>query len=107
MFKDIGQMMKMAKDMQGKMQGLKSSLQNKTVVGTAGADMVSVTVNGKHKVLSIKIANEVVDPEDVEVLQDLIVAALSDANRKVEDMIAAEMSAVTGGVDLSDMPELV
>jgi len=107
MFKDIGQMMKMAKDMQGKMEGLRANLQNKSVVGAAGADMVVVTMNGKHKVTKIEIDEEVVDPKDIEMLQDLIVAALNDANRKVEAMINSEMSAVTGGVDLSNMPGLV
>jgi hypothetical protein len=72
----------------------------KTVEASSGGGMVSVTVNGRQEVLSIKIEPEVVNPEDVEMLQDLIQAAVNDALRKAQEMVSQEMAKVTGGLKI-------
>jgi len=92
--------MKQAKKMQERMMELQEELAAKTVEATAGGGMVSVTVNGKFEVLSLKIEREVVNPEDVEMLQDLIVAALNEGIRKAQEMAASEMAKVTGGMQI-------
>ena len=92
--------MKQAKKMQEKMASLQAELAGKTVEATAGGGMVAVVVNGKFELLSIKIEKEVVNPEDVEMLQDLIVAAVNEGIRKAQEMAAAEMSKITGGFNI-------
>jgi DNA-binding YbaB/EbfC family protein len=92
--------MKQAKKMQERMMELQEELATKTVEATAGGGMVSVTVNGKFEVLSLKIEREVINPEDVEMLQDLIVAALNEGIRKAQEMAASEMAKVTGGMQI-------
>ena len=97
---NFGNIMKQAKKMQERMMELQEELAAKTVEATAGGGMVSVTVNGKFEVLSLKIEREVVNPEDVEMLQDLIVAALNEGIRKAQEMAASEMAKVTGGMQI-------
>jgi DNA-binding YbaB/EbfC family protein len=92
--------MKQAKQMQEKMMRLQEEMAGKTVEATAGGGMVSVTVNGKFEVLSLRIEKEVVNPEDVEMLQDLIMAAVNEGVRKAQEMAAAEMAKITGGMQL-------
>jgi DNA-binding YbaB/EbfC family protein len=92
--------MKQAKKMQEKMLELQEGLADKTVEATAGGGMVAVTVNGKFELLSLKIEKEVVNPEDVEMLQDLIVAAVNEGVRKAQEMAAAEMAKITGGMQI-------
>jgi DNA-binding YbaB/EbfC family protein len=75
-------------------------LAEKTVETTAGGGMVKVVANGKQQIVSLQIEKEVVDPEDVEMLQDLILAAVNDALTKSQDMVSAEMSKLTGGLNI-------
>jgi hypothetical protein len=92
--------MKQAKKMQERMLQLQEELAAKTVEATAGGGMVSVTVNGKFELLALKIEKEVVNPEDVEMLEDLIIAAVNEGVRKAQELAAAEMGKVTGGMQI-------
>ncbi len=92
--------MKQAQKMQAKMAQLQEELAERTVESTSGGGMVRVQVNGRQEVLSIVIEPDVVDPEDVEMLQDLIVAAVNDALRKSQEMMAEEMKKLTGGMSI-------
>lgn len=97
---NFGNIMKQAKKMQERMMQLQDELASKTVEASAGGGMVTVTVNGKFEVLSLKIEKEVVNPEDVEMLQDLITAAVNEGVRKAQEMSAAEMAKITGGMQI-------
>jgi hypothetical protein len=92
--------MKQAKKMQERMANLQKELETKTVDAQAGGGMVSVVVNGKYEVVSMKIEKEVVNPEDIEMLQDLIVAAVNEGIRKAQEMSASEMGKITGGLNI-------
>lgn len=98
--KNLGQMMKQAQAMQTKMAEMQEKLAEMEVSGQAGAGMVTATLNGKSELRALKIDPSLVDPSDVEVLEDLIVAAVNDAKVKVEATVAEEMQKVTGGLDL-------
>ncbi len=91
---------KQAQELQEKLKKFQEDLVNKEAVGSAGGDMVQVTVNGKHEVLDIKIAKEVVNPEDIEMLQDLVMAAVNDAMHKIDEVIKMEMAKITGGLNI-------
>jgi DNA-binding YbaB/EbfC family protein len=97
---NFGNIMKQAKKMQERMMELQEELAGKTVEATAGGGMVAVTVNGKFEVLSLRIEKEVVNPEDVEMLQDLIIAAVNEGVRKAQEMSASEMAKITGGMQI-------
>jgi len=97
---NFGNIMKQAKQMQERMVQLQEELTLKTVETTAGGGMVSVTVNGKFELLSLKIEKEVVNPDDVEMLQDLILAAVNEGIRKAQEMAASEMGKITGGMQI-------
>jgi DNA-binding YbaB/EbfC family protein len=92
--------MKQAKKMQEKIASIQAELEGKTVEATAGGGMVSVLVNGKFEILSLKIDKEVVNPADVDMLQDLITAAVNEGIRKAQEMATAEMSKITGGFNI-------
>lgn len=92
--------MKQAKKMQERMANLQKELETKTVEAQAGGGMVSVVVNGKYEIVSLKIEKEVVNPEDIEMLQDLVAAAINEGIRKAQEMSASEMSKVTGGLNI-------
>jgi hypothetical protein len=98
--KNMGNMMKQAQKLQSKMLKLQEELAEKTVETTAGGGMVKVVANGRQHILSITIEKEVVDPDDVEMLQDLILAAVNDALNKAQEMVTAEMSKLTGGLNI-------
>jgi len=100
MKKGLGQIMKQAQKMQSQMAKIQEELAVKTVEASAGGGMVTVTANGKQQVLTIRIERQVVDPEDVEMLQDLVVAAVNEALKKSQEMVAEEMSKVTGGFQI-------
>jgi DNA-binding YbaB/EbfC family protein len=93
-------MLKQLQQMQARMTKVQEELGEKTVTGTAGGGMVEVTVNGHQKVLDVKIKPEVVDPADVEMLQDLVLAACNDALEKARELAAKEMGALTAGMGL-------
>lgn len=98
--KGMGKMMKQAQKLQNQMTRLQDELADKTVEASAGGGMVKVVANGKQQVLSIHIDKEVVDPEDVEMLQDLVLAAVNDALNRSQEMVSAEMGKLTGGVNI-------
>jgi len=104
MVKGIGNMMKQIQKMQQEMEKIQEELANKTVEGTAGGGMVKVIANGKQEILEIKIDPEVVNKDDVEMLQDLIVAAVNQAREKAQEMANEEMSRLTGGLKIPGMP---
>ncbi len=98
--KNLGQMMKQAQAMQAKMAEMQEKLAQLEVSGQSGAGMVQATLNGKSELRGLKIDPSLVDPGEVEVLEDLIVAAVNDAKTKVEAKVAEEMKNVTGGLEL-------
>lgn len=100
---NINNIMKQAKKMQEKIGKLQQELENKTIEAQAGGGMVRVVVNGKFEVVSLKIEKEVVNPEDIEMLQDLIVAAVNEGIRKSQEMASAEMGKITGGLSIPGM----
>ena len=95
---NFGNIMKQAKKMQERMARLQEELGMKTVEVSSGGGMVSVVVNGKFEVMSLKIEKDVVNPDDVEMLQDLVMAAVNEGVRKAQEMNAAEMAKITGGL---------
>ena len=97
---NMGGMMKQVQQMQKKMMEMQSELEEKEVEATSGGGAVLVKVNGKKELLEVKIDKDVVDPDDVEMLQDLIIAAANEALRKAEEMMSKEMSKVTGGLNV-------
>jgi hypothetical protein len=98
--KDIGKLLKQAQQMQEKMAEMQQRLAEKTIESSAGGGMVKVTMNGRHEVISLKIDPEVVDPADVEMLEDLVIAAVNEARSRIDEMIKAEMSSLTGGISM-------
>jgi len=92
--------MKQAKKMQERMGQLQKELETKTVEAQAGGGMVRVVVNGKFEIISLKIEKEVVNPEDIEMLQDLIAAAVNEGIRKSQEMASSEMAKITGGLNI-------
>jgi len=93
-------MMKQAQNLQKKMMKTQADLAKKTVEASSGGGMVKVIANGGQKIESIVFEKEVVDPEDVEMLQDLILAAVNDALNKSQEMVSAEMGKLTGGLNI-------
>ena len=100
MTQNFGNIMKQAKKIQEKIASMQAELETRTVEATAGGGMVTVVVNGKFEILSIKIDKEVVNPEDVDMLQDLIIAAVNEGIRNAQEMASAEMSKITGGFNI-------
>ncbi|MDT8379225.1 MAG: YbaB/EbfC family nucleoid-associated protein [Desulfotignum sp.] len=98
--KNMNNMMKQAQKLQKKMLQAQEELAAKTVEASAGGGMVKVVANGSQKIESIVLEKEVVDPEDVEMLQDLVMAAVNDALKKSQEMMSAEMSKLTGGLNI-------
>ncbi len=98
--KNLGNMMKQAQQMQAKMQEMQAKLGDVEMTGQSGAGIVSITLNGKGDLKKVKIDPKAVDPEDVEVLEDLIVAAFNDAKNKVEAHMAEETAKLMGGLKL-------
>jgi DNA-binding YbaB/EbfC family protein len=98
--KNLGQMMKQAQQMQAKMAEMQKKLESHEVTGASGGGMVQVTVNGKGEARRVKIDPKLVDPDEAEILEDLVVAAINDAKAKVDAHIAEEMARVAGGLNL-------
>ncbi len=98
--KNLGQMMKQAQQMQARMQEMQAKLGEMELTGSAGAGLVTVTLNGKGEARRVKIDPSLFNGDDAEVVEDLIVAAFADAKAKVEAKVAEEMSAITGGLNL-------
>lgn len=93
-------MMKQAQEVQQKLARIQEEVAKKTVEATAGGGMVTVVANGKQEIVSIKIERDVVNPEEIEMLQDLVTAAVNEAHRKAQALLADEMKAVTGGLQI-------
>ena len=98
--KGMGNMMKQAQQLQSKMMKLQEEMADKTVESSSGGGMVKVTANGRQQIISIQIEPEVVDPDDVEMLQDLVLAAINDALAKAQEMVSSEMGKLTGGLNI-------
>ncbi len=96
-------MMKQAQKMQQEMLRMQEEMENKTYSATAGGGMVTATVNGKHQVMDIQINPEAVDPEDVEMLQDMILAAVNEAMRTADTDANNNMARLTGGLNLGGL----
>ena len=96
----MGNLVKQAQQMQQRMLKLQEELAQRTVEASVGGGMVTVTVNGKSEVLRVKVEPQVVDPDDVEMLEDLIVAGVNEALRKAQEMMSEEMAKVTGGMKI-------
>ena len=101
--KNMNTMMKQAQKLQKKMLKAQEDLALKTVEASAGGGMVKVIANGGQKIESIVLEKEVVDPEDVEMLQDLVQAAVNDALNKAQEMVSKEMGKLTGGMNIPGM----
>ena len=100
---NFGNIMKQAKKMQEQMGQLQQELETKTIEAQAGGGMVRVVVNGKFEIVSLRIEKDVVNPEDIEMLQDLVSAAVNEGIRKAQEMAAAEMAKITGGLNIHGM----
>jgi DNA-binding YbaB/EbfC family protein len=100
MAKGMGGMLKQAQKLQSKIFKLQEEMGERTVETSVGGGMVSVVANGKQEVVSMKIDPEVVDPDDVQMLEDLIVAGVNDALKKAQQMVSEEMTKLTGGFNI-------
>lgn len=93
-------LLKNFQNIQSRFQEMQEKMKTVTVTGTAGGDMVKVEINGQMQVTNISIAPEVVDPNDVSMLEDLVLAAFTNASEKMREKLREEMSALTGGMDI-------
>ncbi len=107
MAKGLGNMLKMAQKLQGQMAKIQEEMAEKTVEASSGGGMVTVVANGKQEILSLKIEPEVVNPDDIEMMQDLIIAAANEALRESRSMLSEEMNKLTGGFNLPGVPGLL
>lgn len=98
--KNMNQMMKQVKKMQAQMEKAQAELADKEVVGTAGGGVVKVTANGHKQILNIEIEPEAVDPDDIEMLEDLVTAAVNEALKQVDELVAQDMGKFTGGLNI-------
>jgi DNA-binding YbaB/EbfC family protein len=100
MSKGFGNLIRQAQQLQAKMLKVQEEMASRTVEASSGGGMVTVVANGKHELISIKIEKEVVNPDDVEMLQDLVLAAANEALKKAQEMVAEEMKKLTGGLNI-------
>ena len=103
---NMNQMLKQAQKMQADMAALQEDLENREYTATSGGGMVEVTVDGKHLIKSIKINPDAVDPDDAEMLEDLITVAINEAIANATKTSEEEMGAITGGLNIPGMPGL-
>jgi DNA-binding YbaB/EbfC family protein len=101
---NMGKLMKQAQQLQTKMAKMQEELSEKTVEASAGGGMIIAVANGRQELVSIQIEKEVIDPEDAEMLQDLIMAAVNDALNRAKEMMNEEMGKVTQGMNIPGMP---
>jgi len=97
---NFGNIMKQAKQLQERMTRLQKEMETMTIEASAGGGMVSVVVNGKNELVSLKIDREVVNPDDIGMLQDLIMAAVNEGIRRAQEMASSEMAKITGGLNI-------
>ncbi|MBA4544248.1 MULTISPECIES: YbaB/EbfC family nucleoid-associated protein [Thermoactinomyces] len=98
--RNMNQMMKQVKKMQQEMAKAQQELEQKEVEGTAGGGVVKVKMNGHKQLMAVEIAPDVVDPDDVEMLQDLITAAFNEAMKKVDELVAKDLGKFAGGLNI-------
>lgn len=98
--KQMGNMMKQAQQLQARMLKMQEELAGRTVEATSGGGMIRVAANGRQQITSVRIEKEVVNPEDTEMLQDLILAAVNEALAKSQEMVSLEMGKLTGGLKI-------
>ena len=98
--KNMSSIMKQAQKLQSKMKSMQDELAERTVEATSGGGMVKVVASGSQQIMSIQLEKEIVDPEDIEMLQDMILAAVNDALAKSNQMVSEEMSKLTGGFNI-------
>ena len=103
---NMGNLLKQAQQFQTKMAKLQEELGDRTVEASSGGGMVTVVVNGRQEIISISIDPEVINPDDLEMLQDLIMAAVNDGVSKAKDMVNEEMGKLTSGLNLPNIPGL-
>jgi len=103
---NLGSIMKQAQEMQTKMKAIQESLKTKEIESSAGGDMVTLKMNGEYEITSLKIKPEVVTSDDIEMLEDLITAAVNEGARKVKEMSAEAMGELTGGMNIPGMGNL-
>ena len=103
MMQNMNNIMKQAKKIQERIAKIQEEMEKRTVEATAGGGMVSVVINGKNELLSLKFEKEVVNPDDIDMLQDLIMAAVNEGMRKAQEMVSSEMAKVTGGFNIPGM----
>jgi len=101
---NMGKLMKQAQQLQAKMAKIQEELNERTVEASAGGGMVTVVANGKQEIVSIRIEQEVIDPDDAEMLQDLVMAAVNDALNRAKDMMNEEMGKLTQGMNIPGLP---
>lgn len=97
---DMNQIMKQAQEFQKKLGDMQNELAGRNITSTVGGGMVSATVNGRHELIELKIEKEVINPEDPEMLQDLVMSAVNEAMKQAQEMIQSEMSKLTGGMNI-------
>ncbi len=105
--KMIGDLMKHAQKMQQEMGKIQEESKKKTVEATAGGGMVTVTANGAMEIISINIERDVVNPDDIEMLQDLISAAVNEALRRAQQMVSDDMSKISGGLNIPGLGNML
>jgi hypothetical protein len=98
------EMMRQIQQMQSRLAKAQQEMEAKVVEGSAGGGAVTITMNGRYDVLSLKIAPEVVDPDDVDMLQDLVIAALNEALKKAQALQSEHLSGLTAGMNLPGLP---
>jgi DNA-binding YbaB/EbfC family protein len=104
---NMGQIMKQAQQFQSKIAKLQEELGDQTVEASSGGGMVTVIANGRQEIVSIEIDQEVIDPNDSEMLQDLIMAAVNDALSRAKEMVNEEMGKLTKGMNIPGVPGLL
>ncbi|NJD55311.1 MAG: YbaB/EbfC family nucleoid-associated protein [Nitrospirae bacterium] len=104
--KMLGDLMRQAQKLQEEMMKAQEEAKKKTVEATAGGGMVTVVASGAGNLVSIRIERDVVNPEDVEMLQDLILAASNEAIRRAQEMVSSDMSKLTGGLNIPGMGDI-
>lgn len=100
---NMNKLMKQAQQMQAKMKKMQEEMAEKTTEATAGGGVVKAVVNGKQELVDLKIDPDAVDPEDVEMLEDLILAAVNEGMREMQEKVNSEMSKLTGGMNIPGM----
>ena len=105
--KMLGDMMKQAQKMQQEMGRIQEESKKKTVEAAAGGGMVTVVANGAMEIISINIEKDVVNPEDIEMLQDLVAAAVNEALRRAQQMVSEDMGKVTGGMNIPGLGNML